>query len=93
MPRSSKLPYDPPFRYTRPGEDLQAMFGAQIGNPRVVTVENAKAGKRPTVKKKRPSAPVGKSGKAGKPKASKPVAPKRATSKATAKTKTRKVKR
>jgi len=93
MSQSSRLPYDPPFRYTPPARDLQAMFGAQIGNPRLVPVEKAKPGKRSTPGKKRASAPAVKLGKAGKPKASAPVAPKRAMSKARAKTKTRPQKR
>jgi hypothetical protein len=80
MAKSSKLSYDPPFRYKRPGEDLQAVFGAQTGNPRVVTVEKAKAGKQSTVAKKGPSAAAGKSSKASKPKASKPAASKGAGS-------------
>jgi hypothetical protein len=88
MSKSSKLSYHPPFRYKRPGEDLQAVFGAQTGNPRVVTVEKAKAEKQSTMAKKRPSAAAGKSSKASKPKASKPAASKRAVSKkAKAKTK------
>src|SRR5687768_638389 len=88
MSKSSKLSYHPPFRYKRPGEDLQAVFGAQTGNPRVVTEEKAKAGKQPTVAKKSPSAAAGKSSKASKPKASRPAAAKRAGSnKAKAKTK------
>jgi len=93
MSQSSRLPYDPPFRYTPPARDLQAMFGAQIGNPRLVPVEKAKPGKRSTPGKKRASAPAVKLGKAGKPKASAPVAPKRAMSKAKAKTNMRRAKR
>ena len=88
MAKSSKLSYHPPFRYKRPGEDLQAVFGAQTGNPRIVTVEKAKAGKQSTVAKKGVSAAVGKSRKASKPKASKPGASNRVGSnKAKAKTK------
>jgi hypothetical protein len=76
MPKSSSLPYDAPFRYTRPAKDLQAIFGAQTGNPPIVPVENAKAGKLSRVGKKSPSAATRKSSKASKPKASKPAASK-----------------
>ena len=70
MAKSSNLPYHAPFRYSRPGEDVKAVLGAQIGNPRVTPVEKAKAAKQSTVAKKGKSAA---GGKASKPKASKPA--------------------
>ena len=88
MAKSSKLSYHPPFRYKRPGEDLQAVFGAQTGNPRIVTVEKAELVKQSTKAKKGPSAAAGKSSKGIKPKASKPAVSKLAGSnRAKAKTK------
>jgi hypothetical protein len=92
MAKSSALSYHPPFRYKRPAEDLQAVFGAQTGNPPIVPSGNKKkTGKRPAPPKKRPSAPAAKSSKAAAAKATKPAAPKPATStKATAKAKAKK---
>jgi len=93
MAQSPKLPYDPPFRYTRPANDLQAVFGAQIGNPRITRVENSTTAKRPGLKKNGPSAPAVKSAKASTAKAAKRVAPKQAAGKPKAKAKTRPAKR
>jgi hypothetical protein len=76
MPKSSSLPYPAPFRYTRPAQDLQAMLGAQTGNPPILPVEGAPKRKPARTTKKRPSA-VKKVSKAGKAvaatKAAKPV--------------------
>jgi hypothetical protein len=93
MAQSPKLPYDPPFRYTRPANNLQAVFGAQIGNPRITRVEAPTTAKQSRLRKGGPSAPVGKSAKAGAAKAAKPAASKRAASKSKAKAKTRSAKR
>ena len=87
MAKSSNLSYPAPFRYRRPGEDLQAVFGAQTGNPRVVTGESekpakpAKPAKSSTAKKKSPSAAAGKSSKAAKAKPAKVAASKKAKAK------------
>ena len=93
MAQSPKLPYDPPFRYTRPANDLQAVFGAQIGNPRIPRAEAPTTAKQLSLRKSGPSAPAGKSAKASTVKAAKPAAPKQAAGKSKAKAKTRSVKR
>ncbi len=69
MSKSSSLPYSAPFRYTKPALDLQAMLGAQTGNPPILPVEDEPA----PAAKKRPSA----GRKAVKP-AAKPAAPAKA---------------
>jgi cell division protein FtsN len=82
MPKSTSLPYHAPFRYSRPAKDLQATFGAQTGNPQIITEENSSARKATPAEKKRASANTAKPGKATKPKASKAAAPAPAPSKA-----------
>ena len=37
MSKTTALPYSAPFRYTRPASDLQAAYGAQSGNPPILT--------------------------------------------------------
>ena len=93
MAQSPKLPYDPPFRYTRPANDLRAVFGAQIGNPRITRVEAPTTAKQSSLRKSGPSAPAGKSAKASTAKAAKSAAPKQAAGKPKAKAKTRSAKR
>ena len=73
MAQSPKLPYDPPFRYTRPANDLQAVFGAQIGNPRIPRAKLRQLRKKSSLRKSGPSAPAGKSAKASTVKAAKPA--------------------
>jgi hypothetical protein len=62
MSKSSALPYHTPFRYSRPAADLQAAFGAQTGNPPIVTVK-----KEPAGKVKKPAPKTLKASKAAKP--------------------------
>ena len=81
MAKSSNLSYHPPFRYQRPGEDLEAVFGAKVGNPRLVPAASAKTKKPATVKKKGQSGAGGKSSNAGTSKLSKVAASKLAASK------------
>jgi hypothetical protein len=81
MAKSSNLSYHPPFRYQRPGEDLEAVFGAKVGNPRLVPAASAKTKKPATAKKKGQSGTGGKSRNAGKSKLSKPASSKPAVSK------------
>jgi hypothetical protein len=81
MAKSSNLSYHPPFRYQRPGEDLEAVFGAKVGNPRLVPAADPKTKKPATVKKKGQSGKGGKPSNAGKSKLSKLVPSKPAASK------------
>lgn len=69
MSKSSGLPYYAPFRYTKPALDLQAMLGAQTGNPPILPVEE-----EPAQPSKKRTASAKKSAKSQpKAKASKPA--------------------